>query len=214
MRRVIFGILLLLLFGLLVGNRFFMAKLGFVSFLNDPSKDEETKVALLIKENQNLKFQLLNQKVKKTDSFKVYSNYPFSNRGELTIDAGKNEGLEVGDVVTYGNSVLVGKVIKVYEKVSLVMTVYHPEWKSTVRVGEREVDALLKGGNELTLTLIPKEAELTEGELVVAASPDLPYGLGIGAIREIRSASGGAFKEATLEPSFQLKDLKDVSVYR
>ena len=58
------------------------------------------------------------------------------------------------------------------------------------------------------------EAEIHDGELVISASQDLPYGLGVGVIKNIRTASGNAFKEATLEPNFQLNSLKNVSIYR
>lgn len=215
MRKVIFGVLVILLFTILISDRFFASKLGFVSFLNRLTPAEESaRMAELEKENQNLKLQLLNQKTRKVHTFKVYSAYPFSNRGEISIAAGSRDGIKTGDVVTYGEGILVGKVIKVSESISIVKTIFDPSWRSTVRIGEAEIDALFEGGNEPSVTLVPPEAEIKDGELVITASDDLPYGLGMGTLTNIRTAPGNAYKEATLEPSFQLKNLKDVSIYR
>ncbi len=218
-RKVILGLLLLLLAFLFFSNRFFNSKLNLISFLNRlPQNVSETgdsgRITELEKENKNLKIQLLNQKVKGVDTVKVYSAYPFSNRGEIAIAAGLVDGIKVGNVVTYGNNILIGKIIKAFESSSIVTTIFNSSWKSAVRIGEHEINALLQGGNELTITLIPIEAEIHDGELVITASQDLPYGLGVGTIKNIRTAPGNAFKEATLEPNFQLKQLKDVSVYR
>lgn len=217
--KVVLGLLLLLLAFLFSSDRFFDSKLNLISSLNrlpqDASETEDSrKITELEKENKNLKIQLLNQKLKKPDTVKVYSAYPFGNRGEIAIAAGQTDGINVGDVVTYGNNILIGKVIKTFESSSIVTTIFNPSWKSAIRIGEHEIDALLQGGNELTITLIPQEADIHDGELVITASQDLPYGLGVGTIKNTRTAPGNAFKEATLEPNFQFKQLKDVSVYR
>ncbi len=215
-RKVALGLLVLLLALLFSSDRFFNSKLNFTSLLNGFPREtkDSARIAELEKENKNLKLQLLTQKLKKADTVKVYSAYPFSNRGEVAIAAGAKNGIKVGDVVTYGENILVGKITKVFESVSIVTTIFDPSWKSAVRIGEHEVDALLQGGNEITITLIPIEADLGDGELVIAASQDLPYGLGLGTLKNIRTAPGNAFKEAVLEPSFRFKQLKDVSIYR
>ncbi len=218
-RKVALGLLLFLLAFLFFSDRFLNSKLNLISFLNRlPQNVSETadsrKVIELEKENKNLKFQLLDQKLRRTDTVKVYSAYPFSNRGELAIAASLTDGIKVGDVVTYGNNIIIGKITKAFDSSSIVTTIFNPSWKSAVRIGEHEIDALLQGGNELTVTLIPKDAEIHDGELVSTASQDLPYGLGVGTIKNTRTAPGNAFKEATLEPNFQLKQLKDVSIYR
>jgi len=218
-RKVALGLLLLLVAFLFFSDRFLDFKFNLISLLNRlPQNTSETedsrRITELEKENKNLKIQLLNQKLEKAGTVKVYSAYPFGNRGEIAIAAGEVNGIKVGDVVTYGDNILIGKIVKVFESSSIVATVFNPSWKSSVRIGEHEIDALLQGGNELTVTLIPIDAEIHDGELVTTASQDLPYGLGAGTIKNIRVAPGGAFKEATLEPNFQLKQLKDVSIYR
>ena len=218
-RKVALGLLLLLVAFLFFSDRSLAFKFNLISLLNrlpqDISETEDSrKITELEKENKNLKIQLLNQKLEKGGTVKVYSTYPFGNRGEIAIAAGRSDGIKVGDVATYGDSILIGKIIKTFDSVSIVSTIFNPSWKSAVRIGEHEIDALLQGGNELTVTLIPMDVEIHDGELVITASQDLPYGLGIGAVKNIRTASGNAFKEATLEPNFQFKQLKDVSIYR
>lgn len=218
-RKVALGLFILLLIFLFFSNRFFNSKLNLTSFLNRlPQRISETessvRIAELEKENKNLQVQLLNQKIRRANTVKVYSAYPFSNRGEIAIASGAEDGIKVGSVVTYGKNTLIGKVTKVFDSSSVVTTIFNPSWRSAVRIGERETDALLQGGNELTITLIPIDAEIHDGELVVTASQDLPYGLGIGTVKNVRTAPGNAFKEAMLEPGFQFKQLKDASIYR
>lgn len=215
-RKVALGLSILLLALLFFSNRFLNAKLNFTSLLNGfPSPTEDSaRIAELEKENKNLKFQLLNQTIKKPNTIKVYSAYPLSNRGEVAIAAGAQSNIKAGDAVTYGDNILVGKVTKVFDSSSIVSTIFNPSWESAVRIGEREIDALLQGGNTLTITLIPNDGEINDGDLVITASQDLPYGLGLGTITNIRNASGNAFKEATLEPNFHFKELKDVNIYR
>lgn len=215
-RKFALGLLLLLLLVLFLFSNFFLnARLNLTAFLNSFSKDDpQQKILELEKENQNLKLQLLSQKVKRPGTFKVYSAYPFSNRGEITIAAGTSQGVKAGNIITYGDNVLIGKVTKVFDSGSVVTTIFDPSWRSTVRIGEHEVDALLQGGNELILTFIPADADIRDGELAVTASADLPYGLGVGTVRSVKVAPGGAFKEAVLEPGFQFKQLKDVNIYR
>ncbi len=202
------------------GSFFFDWKTSWISSLNQlptklfSSNHLQEKLAALEKENKNLKAELFIQELKQGNPIKVYSSHPFSNRGEIVIAAGKNQGIKTGDVVTYGPNILVGKVTKVFDSKSIVITIFDPSWRVAARIGRGETDALMEGGNELMLTLIPQEAKVAEGEEVFTAGPDLPYGLVIGRVKSITTVSGGAFKEGVLDPSFELKRLRDVDIYR
>jgi len=144
----------------------------------------------------------------------VYSNYPFNSRSQLAIASGRDDGIIEGDVVVIFGDILVGQVIKVFDSSSIVTTIFDPSWEMAVRIGDDEIDALLKGGNELTLTLIPKDEFVEEGDKIIAASQGFPYGLEIGLVQNIKDSGGDVFKEAIVKPSFQVSELRDVAIYR
>jgi rod shape-determining protein MreC len=202
-----------------LGEPLFQAKLRLAAWLNWlPAELSGTaalrqEITALKNENAALRVKLLEQQIETKPLIKVYSSYPFNSRGEIIIAAGEDQGLKSGDLAVINGNLLVGKVTKVFKSSSVVSTIFDPSWKMPVRIGQGEVDALMEGGNELTLTLIPKEASINEGELVITAGKDFPYGLGVGTIKNIRESTGGVFREATLEPLFQLKELRNVAIY-
>lgn len=147
-------------------------------------------------------------------AIKVYSSYPFTTRGELAIAAGERDGVAVGDAVVVSGNILVGRVRKVFSSSAIVTTIFDPSWEIAVRVGEKQIDALFKGGNEPTLTLVPKDDPLNVGERIITAGVGIPYGLEIGSIADVRESRDGVFKEAVVEPSFQINEIRDVAVYR
>lgn len=185
----------------------------FVSLIVRNSSDLEAQIEFLESENRYLR-ELLNKNTDSTDSIKVYSSYPFNSKGEIAIAAGENLGLVPGDTVVIGGNVLVGRVRSVFKSSSIVTTIFDPSWEVQVRIGESEVDALMQGGNELRLTLIPVDEYVEKGDLVVSAGRSLPYGLEVGFVGETVSMPDGVFKEAIIEPSLRIKNLRDVTLYR
>lgn len=147
-------------------------------------------------------------------AIKVYSTYPFTTRSEFIIAAGERNGLRTNDTVVVRGDVLVGKVREVFESSAVVTTIFDPSWEIPVRIGSGEFDALLQGGNELTLSLIQKDTPIADGDRVISAGEGVPYGLEIGFIKSIKESSDGVFKEAVVEPSFRINNLRDVAIYR
>ncbi len=211
--------IIVLLLLLIFGGPLFDKKLSISQSINNllsiPSSRQEfeDKIASLEAENLKLRKQILSKDGIDSVSAKVYSSYPLNNRSEIAISAGKKNGIEVGDTVVYGDNVLVGKITNVFKSSSIVTTIFDPSWEISVRIGDNEVDALLSGGNELTLTLIPKEIEIKPGEKVVSAGSNIPYGLKIGIVRSVSDIPGGVFKKAIVEPDFQIRQLRDVAIY-
>lgn len=172
----------------------------------------ENQIELLEKENADLRAQLLREEVTPTDSAIVYSSYPFNSKSQLIISWGLDRGVSVGDTVTYGQNILIGKIAEVASDRSVVTTIFDPGFETAVRIGEGEFDALMRGGNELILEFIPDEASIEVGDRVFTAGSDFPYGLEVGQIKEIRNQGGSVFQTATLQPSFEIKTLRDVNV--
>jgi len=185
----------------------------FLSLIVGGSGDLEARIKSLESENRYLR-ELLGKNTANTDSIKVYSSYPFNSKGEIAIAAGEDLGLVPGDAIVVGGNILVGRVRSVFKSSSIVTTIFDPSWEVQARIGESEVDALMQGGNELRLILIPNDGYIEEGDLIISAGESLPYGLEIGFVGETVSMPGDVFNEAIIEPSLQIKKLRDVALYR
>jgi len=151
----------------------------------------------------------------------VYSRYPFNFKNHLTIAAGSDQRVSLGDlvvvpVVRNGEAgtkpILIGRVIQVFPASALVQTVFDVGFQTAVRIGDRGVDALLTGGPEPRLTLISKTATVTSGDVVTAAASDMPYGLPIALVDQVAVAQNQVFQEASLAFGYDLNDLKIVTV--
>ncbi len=142
----------------------------------------------------------------------VYSTYPFNNRSILTVAAGSEEGIRPGMVVTADGNYLLGQVTEVFDHLSNVRTIFDKDWQISARVGSAQADALLVSGQQPSLTMIDKKIAVAEGDPVISASRDFPYGLKIGTISGIESAGEVSFQQGMLQVPYQVNDLKEVAI--
>lgn len=187
------------------------------SILNSliPGGQLRQRIHELQEENEVLRSYGFNAVVSSANkNIKVYSTYPFNGRRDISIAGGENIGFKKGDVVTFGEKVLIGKINEVLKSSSIVSTIYDSEWEVAVRIGEKEIDGLLEGSLNPRIKFIKGDAKVQEGDTVVSASPDLPYGLEIGKIKSTKKNTDNPFQEAEVQPTIMLHELRDVSVYR
>lgn len=141
----------------------------------------------------------------------VYSRYPFNFKNELLIAAGRSEGVAVGDTALFQGALL-GTVSKVFEHSATVGTVFDSRFKVSVRVGLEGADALLVGGNQPVLQLIPASANVESEDHAYSAAPGMPYGIRIGAVSSVRDAKDGNYKEADLRIPYNPASLSEVVI--
>lgn len=194
--------------------------LGFLASILEDSGDAQ-EFEKILRENEALKAQILflstSPYLEDQDGHsylraKVYSTYPFNNRGLITINAGLNHGLKGLLPVTVDGYIFLGQLTEVAPNSSIVRTIFDSGWELPVKAGNLGVDALLVGGREPRLTLIVKEKELARGEDVYVAGKDFPYGLKIGTVKEIFDNPGSTFKEATLNIPYEIGELTETAV--
>ena len=187
-------------------------------FNGSVSRDEFSN---LILENERLKAQLLvlsksprehYEDDKEYRAAKVYSTYPFNNKGLMAINAGLKDGMTEFMPVTIGGYILIGQIMKAESGYSVVRTVFDNGWQLPVKVGDDNVDALLVGGREVKLTLIVRDKKIEPDDTIYAASKDFPYGLTIGSVKEIQDEAGSAFKSATVSLPYELSKVIEVDV--
>jgi cell shape-determining protein MreC len=143
---------------------------------------------------------------------KVFSSYPFNNRGLIAVNAGARDGVHVGMPVTVGAGIFVGQIAEVFDSYATVRTVFDVDWQIPVKVGNDQSDALLVGGRDPHLAMIIREGTLSVGEVVYAALKDFPYGLTVGDVGTIRTKSGQALEEAELLLPYNPATLTEVSI--
>ncbi len=142
----------------------------------------------------------------------VFSAYPFAGRSSVRVSKGSLDGMRVGYPATFGGSVLVGQVTEVKNRTSVVRMVGSPDWQIPVRIGPRKVAGLLMGGTVPRVSMIAADKPVAEGDAIVAASDDLPYGLTIGSVRSVSAESeGGVFKEAAVTFSYDARDIAELA---
>lgn len=138
-------------------------------------------------------------------------------RHDLQIAEGTDAGIAPGAAVTLSGEApggtLVGRVIDASRSGATIETLANPSWRTAVRIGTSSVDALLVGGLNPTLTLIAKGAPVAVGDVVFSVDEDLPYGLAIGTVAEVRDSADGVLREATLALPYTLGSLRSVAVF-
>lgn len=142
----------------------------------------------------------------------VYARYPFDDNQSLIIDAGSKDGVEVGWPVLAAENYLLGKIVKVKADVSEARTIFSPDWKNEVRIGQGNIEAVLVGGRQPTLELIPADAEINPGDEVTSVSPDFPLGLFVGKVSEIITRPATSLKQAKLIIDYDPNKLEKVFI--
>lgn len=142
----------------------------------------------------------------------VFASYPFTGRSSVRVNKGVADGMRVGYPATFGGSVLAGQVTEVHNRYSVVRMVGSPEWQIPVRVGPHKVAGLLTGGTVPRVSMIAADKPIGIGDIIVAASDDLPYGLTVGTVSGVSAESaGGVFQEALVSFSYDARDVAELA---
>ena len=169
-------------------------------------------------ENQNLNAKLLALSIKSPRDeghlmrAKIFAAYPFNDKRNITLAAGADDGIEIGDAVLAASRIFFGQITAVGKNWSEARTVFDGTREIAVRIGARGVPALLKGGAAVSVQMIDRSKGVAAGDAVYTASRDLPYGLKIGEVSDVRGGSGGAFGEADVRLPYSFVDLDEVLV--
>lgn len=179
-----------------------------------------SELAQLKLENESLKAQL-DQLPKDQSTWSrgleykpaiVYSTYPFNNQKLLGITLGSEDGVVELMSVAVSPGILLGQVIEVFPKYSLVQTIFDPEFAIPIRVSWLAEDALLEGGNAPMITLIKKDRPVVGGDPVYSSGIEFPYRMKIGKLGSVIETDDEYFKKAELKLSYNLNDIKKVYV--
>lgn len=135
----------------------------------------------------------------------------------LRIDKGSTSNIKEGDAVVFNDNYL-GKVVHLSEKSSSIQLLTDPDTK--VAAFSQGVEGNAKGvligrfGSELLLDKILHEEKINVGDLVYSEGTEgfLPRGLILGRVSQILEKENEVFKQARLQPNFDIRDLELVFV--
>lgn len=176
----------------------------------------------LVLENENLKAELaqlenIRSELKTAPVASipavVFSRYPMNFKEEILVAAGENQGVTTDSAVLF-DGVLIGRIEKVFADSSLVLTVFDSRFHVAVRLGSASVDGLFEGGVVPRVSLIPKKSSVEGGAAVYSAAPDLPYGLALGKLGDLKVSDNQLFLEAPVKLPYDLNDIRVVSIAR
>ena len=185
-----------------------------------PQSEATGDTAALSAENETLKAELAKLSVvnaelpavgKNEIHAMVYSRYPFNFKNQLLIDAGVNEGVATGSVVTF-QGIFVGQVISAFSDYSVVQTVFDTRTKIPVRIGNGGYDGLLQGGADPSIGSIAATAPIHAGDVVYSAGAGIPYGLPLAEIAGTSTSPDSLFEEAKLTFTYDVNDIQTVAV--
>lgn len=208
------------LFFATIGAFFVLSHTGFGAWLQNTlfisSKITEDERAAYIREIAFLKSDRITNRGEETRKISgiaafVYSFYPHGIKNEVVIDRGALHGVRDRSAVVVDN-IFVGFVHEVKDHSSLVTTIFDPQVRVAVRIGESQIDGLLIGGGEPRVTLVPKIAKIKPGDTVFIAAPEFPYGIPVGTVKEFYTSQHEVFGEIELVIPYHLNALRDVRV--
>ena len=139
------------------------------------------------------------------------------SRNSIIINRGKVDGIKIGYPVISDSGVLVGKIIRVEEKISIVELINDQQSKvaATVMNNERSI-GIVEGGYGLSIQMnfIPQNEFIPTGETIVTSGleKNIPYGLLIGTVEAVEKEAYQPFQRAIISPIINLERIKIVSV--
>lgn len=134
----------------------------------------------------------------------------------ILINKGVDNGISEGLPVISQQKILVGKISEVYKNYSKAKLISHKESSFDGKIVEKEILGQVKGeGNfKILFDLIPREQEITEGDLVESSALGgaFPEGLLVGQIKQVKKSDIQPFNQAEISPLFDLGELEMIFI--
>ncbi len=133
-------------------------------------------------------------------------------RNTITLDAGTNIGIQIGNPVVTGEG-LVGRVIAASSEYSIVQILYNIDFRASAKVQRTRVDGILTwDGNSLILKNVAKTLDVKEGDTIISSaySNAFPPGIKIGIVNSVSEIPNSLFKKIEVTPTVNLSQTEEV----
>lgn len=174
----------------------------------------------IIEENKRLR-EILKLKKEKD----ILSNFivgevvgikPFVFPAEMIVNKGKRDGIVENMVVLSKNFSLIGRVEKVEENFSKIITVFNSKSKISVVVGPERIIGVLEGGYApfLLLKYVPYDSKVKKGDEVITSgySGFYPAGIKVGKIISIEKMKKSLFLKIYVKPYSCFSSIDEVLI--
>ena len=146
----------------------------------------------------------------------MVSRSPLNFSQNLGVDQGSKDGIKIGQPAIWAGQTLVGEIIEVNDNSSTIRTINDSEFRAAVFIGEKRVEAVLKGNglSVPTLDLVPAKEEINVGDRIITSGLDkkFPRGLYLGEVSDIKKVEGQVFQEVKVNLPFQWNELEEVLI--
>lgn len=144
----------------------------------------------------------------------VIGKTPFSFNQIYTVNKGYKDGVQEGKAVMFAGYLL-GQVLEVSEsQASVKLITRHDSLIPIITLESRQFGLVQGGLAGLSITDIPVDANVKEGEAVVTSGlgGNIPNGIPVGKISDIKSKSDSLFKDIGVEYPINLNSVEVVSI--
>lgn len=182
-------------------------------------ESQSANLQMVITENEILKKQLNFLEEQKYTYLvsRVLGKSSEESQVILILDKGSVDGLKPGLPAVINNGVIVGKILKVEGKKSLLLlTIANQSKIAGGFASQTGTNGLVKGEHDLSLRMemISKDAKLNTGDLVVTSGlePLVPRGLLLGEVDQTQKGENSLFQTAYLRSLYTPQDLQIVTI--
>ncbi|MFH1947270.1 MAG: rod shape-determining protein MreC [Candidatus Magasanikbacteria bacterium] len=183
------------------------------------NKVDEVQMELLKQENEELKKQL------NFLSAGDYNNVGVQVLGKnidpvgntLVVNRGSSDGIGIGNAVISGEGILIGKIVKVEENLSIIRLINDNQSKIAATIVNQDKSiGLVEGGYGISvhMNFIPQNETIVVGDLVITSGleNDIPRGLLLGKIEAVEKEAYQPFQRAIISPLVNLNKITEASV--
>lgn len=226
-KRFLFYITNPISFGIYNTNRNIGKQFHFIfqaRFASQENKALNEQIGKLLSENANLRKKLAEtetlvsqEKYLDPDTYNLLPARPIGLGRFLKIDKGETSGVKVGQAVVFEGN-FVGKVVTVTPASSNIQLLTDPD--SKVAAFSQNIEGKGKGvmlgqfSTEILMDKILHEEKIAVDDLVYSEGLEgfLPRGLILGRVSQVLERENEVFKQAKVQPVFDVRDLELVFV--
>lgn len=216
-------------FGLYQTNKNISQQFNFIFNLRSAAKENKAlkeQLGQLLSENAKLRKSLAESEALVSQqihldpkTYNLVAARPIGLGRYLKIDKGLDFGIRVGEALVFNDN-YIGKIVTVSERSANVQLLSDPDSKvAAFSQGlEGKARGILKGefGSDILLDKILHEEKISAGDLVYSEGTEgfLPRGLILGKVTQVIGAENEVFKQAKVQPNFDISDLEVVFVIK
>ncbi|MFQ5688302.1 MAG: rod shape-determining protein MreC, partial [Candidatus Scalindua sp.] len=138
-------------------------------------------------------------------------------RKSIIVDVGKKQGVSVGDVVVFGNS-LVGRITAIGNSSGRVMLITDPASNVPSRFLKSRTRGIVQGtaDGKCMMKYVPRQIKVDRPEKVISSGIGgvFPKSLYIGNVVEVKQKSASLFKDIKITPRIDISKIENVLVIK